>query len=184
MARARRSKQALLLVDVINHFEFPGADALLTHAQSIIEPILKLRRRARASGMPVIFANDNFGDWRSGPREIVRRCTRRACPGAAFTRALAPTRRDYFVLKAANSGFYCTSLEPLLDALGVRELIVCGLSADNCVLFTANDAYLRGYRLRIPSDCVASQTTTDAERALAQMQRALKADIRPSTKLR
>jgi nicotinamidase-related amidase len=133
--------------------------------------------------VPVIYANDNFGDWRSDWRTVVARCSRRSSPGAAFARKLAPTGRDYFVLKPANSAFYCTTLEPLLHALGVRTLILAGLTADNCVLFTAHDAYLRQYRVRVPEDCVASQTAGDTRRALEQMRIALKADTKPSSAL-
>jgi nicotinamidase-related amidase len=171
-------------VDVINHFQFPGASALLEQALPMVPRIAGLRRAAHAHGVPVIYANDNHGDWRADSRRIVQRCLQRGSRGARFSRPLAPTRLDYFVLKATNSGFYCTSLEPLLEALGIGTLILCGLAADNCVLFTANDAYLRGYRLRIPADCVAAQRPADAARALAQMQNALKADIRPSAAVR
>jgi nicotinamidase-related amidase len=183
-ARARSRGTALVLVDVINHFEFPGASELLAQALPMVERILALRRAAHAHGVPVIYANDNYEDWRADSRRIVQRCSRRGSRGASFSRPLAPTRLDYFVLKATNSGFYCTSLEPLLEALEVGTLVLCGLTADNCVLFTANDAYLRGYRLRIPADCVAAQRPADAARALAQMQSALKADIRPSATVR
>lgn len=174
---------ALLLVDVINHFEFPGGDRLLENASAIASALLRTRRAAHAAGVPGIYANDNFGDWRSDWRAVVARCTRRRCPGAAFARKLAPTRLDYFVLKPANSAFYCTTLEPLLHALGVGSLILAGLTADNCVLFTAHDAYLRQYRVRVPQDCVAAQTAGDTRRALEQMRIALKADTKPSSAL-
>src|SRR5687768_15716666 len=106
---------------------------------------------------------------------------RRGCPGARFTRQLAPLARDYFVLKPANSAFYSTTLETLLRSLKVRALILAGLSAENCVLFTAHDAYLRGFRLHVPADCVASQEMAHTRRALEQMKHTLKADVAPST---
>jgi nicotinamidase-related amidase len=181
MRRARTGTTALLFVDVVNHFEFPGGDRLLVHAHTIADNLLALRAAAHRAGTPVIYANDNFGDWRSDASRILASCCRRGRRGAAFARKLAPTRRDYFVLKPANSAFYCTALEPLLHALKVRSLILCGLTADNCVLFTAHDAYLRDYRLRVPSDCVASQRAADTRRALEHMRGTLKTDIRPST---
>jgi nicotinamidase-related amidase len=179
-ARSSAQKTALLIVDVINHFEFPGGDALLANAERTVKPLLALRRAAHARGMPVIYANDNFGDWHSDSGRIMRRCMRRGCPGAGFTKQLAPLARDYFVLKPANSAFYSTTLETLLRALKVQRLIVVGLTADNCVLFTAHDAYLRGFKLHIPSDCVASQRASDAKRALDQLKLTCKADVRPS----
>jgi nicotinamidase-related amidase len=146
-----------------------------------VKPLLALRRAAHARGMPVIYANDNFGDWHSDSSRIVRRCMRRGCPGARFTKQLAPLARDYFVLKPANSAFYSTTLETLLRALKVERLIVVGLTADNCVLFTAHDAYLRGFKLNIPPDCVASQKDRDAKRALEQLKLTCKADVRLSS---
>jgi len=88
---------------------------------------------------------------------------------------------DYFVLKPKHSGFYSTTLDLLLKHLGAETLILTGFTADICILFTANDAYMRDYRLVIPADCVASQDDTENERALKFMERVLKADIRPST---
>lgn len=183
MTKLSASRTALLLVDVINHFEFPGGDALLGNAEHTVKPLLALRRMAHAAQAPVIYANDNFGDWHSDSGRILQRCRRRGCPGASFTRRLSPLSRDYFVLKPANSAFYSTTLETLLRELKVKALILAGLSADNCILFTAHDAYLRGYRLHVPADCVASQKTADARRALEQMQLTLKADIRPSSSI-
>lgn len=174
---------ALLLVDVVNHFEFPGGESLLDHAREMLGPLLALRRAAHARSLPVIYANDNFGDWHADSARIIRRCRGRGSRGASFVRKVAPSARDYFVLKPANSAFYNTALEPLLRSLGVRTLIIGGLSADNCVLFTAHDAYLRGYRLHVPSDCVASQSPADAERALEQMRLTLKASTSPSPTL-
>jgi len=88
---------------------------------------------------------------------------------------------DYFVLKPKHSGFYSTTLDILLQYLGARTLILTGLTADICVLFTANDAYMRDFHLLIPSDCVASLDPAENGHALEHMRRVLKADIRPST---
>ena len=96
---------------------------------------------------------------------------------------LTPEEDDYFVLKPKHSGFHCTSLELLLEHLGARTLILAGIAGNNCVLFTANDAYMRDFKLVVPSDCCASQTPEDNENALQQMEKVLKADIRPSTEL-
>jgi nicotinamidase-related amidase len=183
MTKLSGARTALVLIDVINHFEFPGGDQLLAHAEPTVKPLLALRRAAHAARAPVIYANDNFGDWHSDSNRILRRCRRRGCPGARFTRSLAPLGRDYFVLKPANSAFYSTTLETMLRALKVRALILAGLSAENCVLFTAHDAYLRGFRLHVPEDCVASEKSADARKALEQMQHTLKANIAPSHSL-
>jgi nicotinamidase-related amidase len=177
-------RAALLLVDVINHMEFEGGELLLPQAMAMAPQLVALRQKARRAQVPVIYANDNFGQWHSNADRITEFCSAPRRRGSRFSRALAPGQRDFFVLKAKNSAFFCTSLEPLLDSLKVDELIVTGLTAENCVLFSAHDAYLRDYRVRVPADCVASKTVEATERALAQMRASLKADTRPSTGLR
>jgi nicotinamidase-related amidase len=100
--------------------------------------------------------------------------------GEPFVRLVLPDEDDYFVLKPKHSGFYCTSLELLLEHLGAHSLILAGIAGNNCVLFTANDAYMRDFKLLVPSDCSASQLEEDNENALKQMEKVLKADIRPA----
>jgi nicotinamidase-related amidase len=91
--------------------------------------------------------------------------------------------KDYFVLKPKHSGFFSTTLDTLLEYLGAKTLILTGLTGDICVLFTANDAYMRDFNLIVPSDCVASLELNENRHALEHMRRVLKADIRPSTEL-
>jgi nicotinamidase-related amidase len=99
------------------------------------------------------------------------------------TRLLRPDRLDYFVLKPKHSAFYSTTLELLLEHLHARRLILTGLLADSCILSTAQDAYMRGYDLVVPADCVVARAAEDRRRALALMSRALRTDTRPSTAL-
>jgi nicotinamidase-related amidase len=103
--------------------------------------------------------------------------------GRPIAELLVPAEDDYFVLKPKHSGFFSTTLDLLLEYLGVRTLIIAGFAGNNCVLFTANDAYMRDYHLIIPADCTASNTPDDNENALQQMQHVLKADIKPSTEI-
>ena len=79
---------------------------------------------------------------------------------------MRPDRRDYFILKPKHSAFFSTPLELLLEHLGARTLILTGLLADSCILFTAQDAHLRGYRVVVPSDCVAAPRPVDPRGAL------------------
>jgi len=178
-SRAKRSRTALVLVDVINHMDFTDGSLLAREAEPIAPSLLRLRSAAHRAGCPVIYANDNFGDWCATSREIVTFC-QRGRNGGAFTRRVRPLKNDLFVLKARNSAFYCTSLEPLLEAFGVRTLVLGGLTADNCVLFTAHDAYLRGLRLVVPEDGVAAVHREATERALQQMRAVLKARTPPA----
>jgi nicotinamidase-related amidase len=171
-----KSAAALLLIDVINDFEFAEGDKLLRLALPAGRKIANLKRRAKEARIPAIYVNDNFGRWRSDFKKIVAHC-RDESRGKPFVELLLPDEDDYFVLKPKNSGFYSTTLDLLLTHLGAKHLILTGIQGNNCVLFTANDAYMRDYKLFVPSDCTASNTEEENQHALAQMQNVLKADI-------
>jgi nicotinamidase-related amidase len=174
---------ALLLIDVINDLAFEQGKILLKHALPMAKKIAALKHSAKQARIPSIYVNDNFGRWQSDFQALVRHCLDEEVCGKPLARILQPDAEDYFVLKPKHSGFYSTTLELLLQALGARTLILTGMAANICVLFTANDAYMRGYKLVIPSDCVASNTARENTNALHLMQSVLKADIRPSTAL-
>lgn len=177
-------RDALLLIDVINDFDFKGSDRILPKASRAAEKIASLRERAIAADLPVIYINDNFGRWRSDFRQQVEHCLKDQCPGREIAKLLAPGKDDYFVLKPMHSGFYSSTLDVLLKQLGIRRLYMCGFAADLCVLYTANDAYMRGYELVVPADCTASETAARYRFALAHIEEQLKADIRESRKIR
>jgi len=173
----------LLLIDVINDLEFPEGDQLLRFALPMARRIAALKRRARQEDIPVVYVNDNFGRWRSDLTAQVDHCLRDGVRGQPVVELLRPDEDDYFVLKPKHSGFFSTALDTLLEYLGVRAVVLAGLAGNNCVLFTANDAYMRDLHLAVPSDCVASNTGEDNRYALDQMRKVLKADTRPSTDL-
>lgn len=104
-------------------------------------------------------------------------------PGRNVARILKPDTKDYFVLKPKQSAFHGTTLDTLLRDLKIRKVILTGVAGDNCVLFSANDAYMRDLKLFIPSDCTASETEAENRYALQLMKKVVKADIRPSTEL-
>jgi nicotinamidase-related amidase len=178
-----KSPVALLLIDMINDLEFPEGDQLLQFALPVARRLADLRRRARRAGAAVIFVNDNFGRWRSDFGAQVEHCLRDGVRGQEIAELLRPEADDYFVLKPKHSGFYSTALDLLLEYLQVETLILTGMAANICVLFTANDAYMRDFHLFVPSDCVASNTAQINEYALEQMRTVLKADTRPSAEL-
>jgi nicotinamidase-related amidase len=172
---------ALLLIDVINDLSFEGSAPLVEQAEAMAIRLLKLKRKAAAAGVPVISVNDNFGRWRSDFRQTVVHCTARSSPGRRVSRRLRPTTRDYFVLKPKHSGFFDTTLETLLEALHIRRVLLTGIAGNICVLFTANDAYMRDLELYVPSDCIVSNTPAENDSALRQMQMVMKAHVAPST---
>lgn len=174
---------ALLLVDVINPLDFPEANDFAREAIPTIKRIAALKARAKDKQIPVIYANDNFGRWRSDLAAVVGRCKEASCKGKDFCEALAPDEQDYFVLKPMHSAFYSTTLDLLLQSLGTKVLIICGYAADICVLFSANDAFMRGYQVVVPADCVASNTAHDTENVLRLMAKVLKAEIYTSAEV-
>lgn len=178
-----RSALALVIVDMINHLEFEGGDCLLPQALEAARATAALRARADEAGVPTIFANDNFGRWRSDFRQVVKECTAPGVRGRELGRILLPGPDDYFVLKPKHSAFYDTTLDTLLHYLGTRTLILAGIAGDACVLQTASDAYMRDYRLIVPADCTASIEPGDNDTALAWMRRVVKADTAPSDRL-
>ena len=174
----------MLLIDVINDLDFPEANQLLRYARPMAKKLSRLKQRAKKAGVPVIYVNDNFGRWQSDFRRQVQHCLRDSSRGHEIVSLLRPEEDDYFVLKPKHSGFFSTTLETLLRYLGSRKLILTGIAGNFCVLFTANDAYMRDYDLMIPSDCTVSNTAEENREALALMRKFLKAETRPSTKLR
>ena len=152
---------ALLLIDVINDLDFPEANQLLRFARPMARKILRLKVRAKKAGVPVIYVNDNFGRWQSDFRRQVQHCLRGDSRGHEIVTLLQPEEDDYFVLKPKHSGFFSTTLETLLHYLGSKRLILTGIAGNFCVLFTANDAYMRDYELIIPADCTASNSAAE-----------------------
>ncbi len=178
-----KSPVALLLIDLINDLEFVGGEQLFPHALPVAKKIATLKQRARTAKIPIIYVNDNFGRWQSDFNKLLTHCLEDDVRGKPLAELLQPEAKDYFVLKPKHSGFYSTTLELLLQYLEVRTLILTGLTADICVLFTAHDAYMRDYRLVVPADCVASLDAADTQHALRQIQRVLKGDITASAEL-
>ena len=174
---------ALLLIDLINDFEYPGGAALFEQTMSAAESILALTLQARRAGIPVIYVNDNFGKWRSDFRKLVAHCLEDDVRGEPLARLLKPDEEDYFVLKPKHSAFFSTTLDLLLQYLEANTLILTGISGDMCVLFTASDAYMRDFHLVVPSDCVASIEPEANHLALEQMRRLFQADVRRSSEL-
>jgi nicotinamidase-related amidase len=174
---------ALLLIDVINDLAFDGSEALVEQAEQMAARLARLKRRATQAGVPAIYINDNFGQWRSDFRQTIAHCTSPRAPGRCVSQRLRPTQRDYFVLKPKHSGFFDTTLDTLLGALKIRRVIVTGIAGNICVLFTANDAYMRDLKIFAPADCIVSNTAAENDHALRQIHTVLKGNITDSVRL-
>jgi nicotinamidase-related amidase len=179
-----RAATALLLIDTINRLDFPGSRSLRRECVPMARRLERLAERARQAQVPVVYVNDNFGRWASDWRRVLEACLEPDAPGRFLAERLQPREGDYFVLKPMHSGFHYTPLDLLLRHLGARSLVLAGIATDICVLFTANDAYMRGYRLFVPGDCCAANTRERHHQALRQLRAVVGADTRVSRRLR
>lgn len=179
-----RGHTALLIIDMINDLEFGGGENMLPDAENAARAILALRDEARAAGVPVVYVNDNYGEWHSERARIVEHCSREGARGREIVNSLEPDDDDFFVVKPQFSGFYSTNLPALLPRLGASRLILSGVAADVCVLFTAADAHMREYDLWVPRDCVASSDPQRTSWALEIMENSMRAETRPTSALR
>lgn len=173
---------ALVLIDVLTTFNFPDGDAILEGALGIRDALVDLKARARAAQVPVLYVNDNFGDWRSEKEVLMGRCLE--AKGGQFVRPLLPDSEDYFVLKPMHSAFYMTPLEVLLLHLQVETLILTGLTSVSCITVTAHDANMRGFDIYIPPDCSCARNAEEHRQALAQLEAMAGADLTKSTALK
>lgn len=169
----RPPQTALLIVDVINDLEFPGGEKVSPWARKMVDRLSPVLERARERGIPIVYVNDNFGHWRSNFNDVVRHCTRQGARGRDIVLRLLPRKEDYFILKPKHSGFFATSLVPLLEFLKVDRLILAGIATNLCVFFTAHDAHMHEYDITVLSDCCAAESDTDHNIALNQLQRFL-----------
>ena len=170
----------MLLIDVINHFEFPDGRRLLRQALPIAPRLALLKRRARRAGIPAIYVNDNFGQWRSNAAKLLEYCLRPKARGKRFVESLKPDEEDYLVLKPMHSAFYQSPLEVLLRHLGASSLILGGLATNSCIICTAHDANMREYRLFVPPDCSASRTRPEHLQAIRHIETMGGANVSPS----
>jgi nicotinamidase-related amidase len=154
----------------------------LRSALSMRDALVRFKVRARQLSVPVLYVNDNFGDWRSEKEVLMGRCLE--AKGEKFVRPLLPDSEDYFVLKPMHSAFYMTPLEVLLQHLQVETLILTGLTSNSCITVTAHDANMRGFEIYTPSDCSCSRYKKEHTQALTQLEATAGANLRCSTSLK
>ena len=176
--RRSGTASALLLIDFINPSLGRGDRRFTRSVLKAAQHTAALARRARRARMPVIYANDHFGNWQSNFSALLESCRRGRGCGRRLLELLEPAPADYAVLKPRHSAFYGTPLEFLLDELGVRRLILTGIETDICVLCTAQDAHMRKLKVWVPRNCTASRSRARFAAALSFMKVNLKADTR------
>ncbi|MBM7631960.1 isochorismatase family cysteine hydrolase [Geomicrobium sediminis] len=174
---------AMLIIDMINDFSFEEGQDLIESASNLPEKVSILKKQLKSYNVPIIYVNDNYGRWQSDFKDLFNHCMQQQQNVREFNELIKPEEDDYFVLKPQFSGFYATPLDILLRQLDVQTLILCGVAGNMCVHFTANDAYMRGYQLFIPSDLSASLTKEENEQAISIMKTVLGATTTSSENL-
>ncbi|MET8961604.1 isochorismatase family cysteine hydrolase [Streptomyces sp. NPDC004074] len=166
---------ALVVIDMINTYDHQDAELLVPSAERVVPILADLIGRARAARTPVIYANDNFGLWRSHHGELVEAALAR--PHADLIEPIKPDDDSLFVVKARHSIFYETPMSYLLWQLGVGHVVLCGQVTEQCVLYSALDAHIRHLDVTVPRDAVACIHLHLEDAALEMMERNMGARI-------
>ena len=172
------SNSALLIIDMISDFDFEDGDKLYRQASAIANNIADLKKRARKAKVPVIYLNDNYGRWNEDFASFVENIRENSPKGREIIDVLEPQDDDLFILKPQRSGFYGTSLGVLLLSMEASKIILTGVTTDICILFTAHDAYMRGYHVQIPEDCSGAVDPGHHEQAIKFLKRVADADVK------
>ena len=171
---------ALLVVDMQNGFLDPaGSMARMgmphENLQSAIGGCERLVAGARAAGIPVIFTRYVYlpGHLDGGllPTELLPQMREvdalvTGTWDAEIIPALTPQAGEVVIDKSRPSSFYGTQLEPVLTSLGVRQLVIAGVTTNICVETTARDAGQRDYRVHVPADACAEYDVARHDHAL------------------
>ena len=168
-------KTALLVIDMINAYDFEDAEKLLESAREVVPNIAALVRRARDEDVEVIYVNDNFGRWNSAPSELIEEVL--GGEHADLLEPLVPDDDSSFVVKARHSAFYETPLEYLLRQEEVGRIVLTGQVTEQCILYSALDAYIRHLEVGVPRDAVAHIHEDLAAAALRMMEVNMSADV-------
>ncbi|MGW2642071.1 isochorismatase family cysteine hydrolase [Streptomyces sp. NPDC001348] len=174
-------KTALIVIDMINTYDHPDVDLLLPSVTEVVPRVVSLLERARESDAPVIYVNDNFGEWRSHHGELLEKAL--AGPHASLVEPLRPDGSSLFIVKARHSIFYETPLGYLLSQQGIDHLVLCGQVTEQCVLYSALDAHIRHLDVTVPRDAVAHIHRDLANAALSMMERNMSARVCSSDEL-
>ncbi|MGG3574534.1 isochorismatase family cysteine hydrolase [Bacillus gobiensis] len=176
-----QSNTALIIIDMINDFDFDMGELLSEKTRKMVPNLLRVKEHARKMKWPIIYINDHYDTWQADLSTILSACKNEK--SQEIIDQIAPDGDDYFLIKPKHSAFYGTALETLLNKLGAEKLILTGIAGNICVLFTANDAYMREYKLIIPRDCMVSNNDKDNEYTLTVMENVLLAEITSSKDL-
>jgi nicotinamidase-related amidase len=179
---AAPAKSALIVVDMLNAYRHEDAEPLTESVETMIEPVSELVARAQDEGVELIYVNDNYGDWNSSSEELAKQALDGARPD--LVEPILPPESADFVLKARHTIFYMTPLEYLLGQKEIDHLVLVGQVTEQCILYSALDAYVRHFHVTVPSDGVACIYENLADAALEMMERNMSAELMPCADVR
>jgi nicotinamidase-related amidase len=160
---------------MLNTYDHEDADRLTAEVERVVEPIATLVKRAEDAGVEIIYVNDNYGDWNSSQEELAEQAMGGKRPD--LVEPILPPDSADFVIKARHTIFYMTPLEYLLSQKGIDHLVLAGQVTEQCILYSALDAYVRHLRVTVPPDGVAHIHDDLAQAALKMMDRNMRADL-------
>jgi nicotinamidase-related amidase len=166
---------AVCVVDMLNPYDHEDAELLTANVEGVVEPIAGLVERARREGAEVIYVNDNYGDWNSSQEELAERAMSGRRPD--LVEPLLPPDGASFVIKARHTIFYMTPLEYLLSQREIDHLVLTGQVTEQCILYSALDAYVRHLKVTVPPDGVAHIHEDLSDAALKMMERNMRAEL-------
>jgi nicotinamidase-related amidase len=168
-------RSALVVVDMINSYEFEDADALTRSVEESLPNMVSLVERAAAEDVLTIYVNDNFGAWTSNRDDLVREALKTEY--RSLVEPIAPQPETLFVVKARHSIFYETPMEYLLRQEEIDRIVLVGQVTEQCILYSALDGYIRHLDVAVPGDATAHIHADLAEAALKMMEINMSADI-------
>jgi nicotinamidase-related amidase len=168
-------RTALIVCDMLNDYEHEDADKLIESVEQTLPAIVALRDRAREEGAAIIYVNDNHGNWESSRAQLVESAMEGARPD--LIEPILPGDEDLFLAKTRHSIFYATPLEYILAQEDIDRLVIAGQVTEQCVLYSALDAYIRHIDVSIPSDGVAHIFEDLAKASLQLMERNMHAEV-------
>ena len=170
------STTALIVIDMINPYDHKDADTLTDNVAQIVAPLHDLLDQARGrDDVRLLYVNDNYGDFSATSRDLIDRALHGHRPD--LIRPILPTGDCAFLTKVRHSAFYATPLEYVLRREGVGTVVLTGQVTEQCVLYSALDAYVRHLAIKIPEDCVAHIDPRLGEAALQMMERNMRAEL-------
>jgi nicotinamidase-related amidase len=172
---ARGDRTALLVIDMLNPYEHEDADRLAESVRPAVPRIADLIGRARREDVPVVWVNDNYGDWNSSSKELAQAALAGRHP--KLVEPLLPRDEDLFVIKTRHSVFFSTPLEYLLESLDVGRIVLTGQVTEQCILYSAVDGYVSHFDVVTVRDAVAHIHEHLANAALEMMQRNMHAVV-------